>query len=119
MKGDEPSTAERLQADSAYNGGQLLGYKGTNNPDFVDSLGRTYDAVGGPTAWSSPKLNMTKMLSSIRTHLYFKTGMNFTVLDLTGASSSQIDDVFTNLDAWDADPSLTARSRLIILGDSY
>lgn len=73
--------------------------------------------MGGPTAWA--RGNMRQMLGSIRSHLYLKTGMNFTVLDLTGASSEQIDTVFENLDAWDADPGLKATSKLLILGDDY
>ncbi|MET8585351.1 polymorphic toxin-type HINT domain-containing protein [Streptomyces collinus] len=117
LKGDEPGTADRLRADPQFTGGDLHGYVDTNAPGYVDSYGRTYDAVGGPTAWA--RGNMQQMLGSIRSHIYHKTGMNFTVLDLTGASSGQIDTVFEHLDTWDADPGLKATSKLLILGDSY
>jgi len=119
LKGDEPATARRLMASPEYDGGQLYGYTDTNTPDFVDSRGRIYDAVGGPTAWQSPKLNMGKMLNSIQSHIYLKSGFNYTVLDLTGASSGQIDQVFSALDSWEADPNMTARNQLMILGDGY
>jgi hypothetical protein len=119
LKGDEPGTAQRLMASPEYNGGQLHGFTDTNNPDFVDSNGRTYDAVGGPTAWRSPKLNMGRMLNSIQSHMYFKSGFDYTVLDLTGASSGQIDQVFSAIDSWGADPNMTAQNQLIILGDGY
>jgi len=119
LKGDEPGIAGRLVRAPEYTGGQLRGFASTDNPDFIDQYGRTYDAIGGPTAWTSPKLAMDRMITQIYRHMYQKTGIDFTVLDLTGASSGQVDDVFKNLDAWGADPSQNPLSKLIILGDGY
>ncbi len=119
LKGDEPATAERLLNARAFTGETLRGFKGTDNPDFIDSYNRTYDAVGGPTAWASPRLNMARMLSQIHRHIYEKDGVDFTVVDLTGASSTQIGEVFDNIDKWAADPAVPAKSRIIILGDDY
>jgi hypothetical protein len=119
LKGDEPATAERLLKARAFTGETLRGFKDTDNPDFIDSYNRTYDAVGGPTAWASPLLNMTRMLSQIHRHIYEKDGVDFTVVDLTGASSTQIGEVFDNIDKWAADPAVHAKSRIIILGDDY
>jgi hypothetical protein len=119
LKGDEPATAERLLKAQAFTGETLRGFNDTDNPDFIDSYNRTYDAVGGPTAWANPLLNMTRMLSQIHRHIYEKDGVDFTVLDLTGASSTQIGEVFDNIDKWAADPAVPAKSRIIILGDDY
>ena len=119
LKGDEPATAERLLKARAFTGETLRGFKGTDNPDFIDSYNRTYDAVGGPTAWASPRLDMGRMLSQIHRHIYEKDGVNYTVVDLTGASSTQIGEVFDNIDKWAADPAVPAKSRIIILGDDY
>ena len=119
LKGDEPTTAERLLKARAFTGETLRGFKGTDNPDFIDSYNRTYDAVAGPTAWTSPRLNMARMLSQIHRHIYEKDGIDFTVVDLTGASSTQIGEVFDNIDKWAADPAVPAKSRIIILGDDY
>ena len=119
LKGDEPATAERLLKARAFTGETLRGFNDTDNPDFIDSYNRTYDAVGGPTAWASPRLNMARMLSQIHRHIYEKDGVDFTVVDLTGASSTQIGEVFDNIDKWAADPAVPAKSRIIILGDDY
>jgi hypothetical protein len=118
LKGDEPGTAERLMGSREFTGGTLQGFKDpTGNPDYVDEYKRTYDAVGGPSAWTAPELNMNGMINQIKRHLYQKTGVDFTVLDLTGASSHQIDEVFENLDMWAANPAVQPLSKLIILGD--
>jgi hypothetical protein len=116
LKGDEPATAERLMKAPEFTGKSLLGFKDTHNPDFVDSYKRTYDAVAGPTAWASPRLNMARMIYQIQRHIYEKDGVDFTVLDLTGASSAQTGEVFKNLDRWKSDPALSPKSKLIILG---
>ena len=119
LKGDEPSTAERLMESREFTGGTLQGFKDpTGNPDYIDEYKRTYDAVGGPSAWTAPQLNMNGMINQIKRHLYQKTGIDFTVLDLTGASSHQIDEVFGSLDMWAAaNPAVHPLSKLIILGD--
>ncbi|KAB8187611.1 hypothetical protein [Microbispora catharanthi] len=119
LKGDEPSTAARLMASKEYSGGQLRGFRDTNNPDFIDARGRTYDAVGGPSAWTNPNYNEGKMIRSIWKHIYAKSGFNYTVLDMTGASSAQIDAVFSSLDSWAANPAMKPLNKLIILGGGY
>jgi hypothetical protein len=120
LKGDEPGTAGRLMDSQEFNGGTLRGFKDpTGSPDYIDEYKRTYDAVGGPSAWGAPELNMNGMINQIKRHLYQKTGVDFTVLDLTGASSHQIDEVFESLDRWAANPAMHPLSKLIILGDGF
>lgn len=119
LKGDEPPTAERLMKSPEFTGKNLRGFKDTDNPDFIDDYKRTYDAVAGPTAWASPRLNMARMISQIQRHIYEKDGIDFTVLDLTGASGAQIDEVFKSLDKWTSNPEMHPKSRLIILGGGY
>lgn len=120
LKGDEPGTAERLMDSREFNGGTLRGFKDpTGSPDYIDEYKRTYDAVGGPAAWAAPELNMNGMINQIKRHLYQKTGVDFTVLDLTGASSHQIDEVFESLDKWAANPAMHPLSKLIIIGDGF
>jgi hypothetical protein len=118
LKGDEPSTAKRLMESREFTGSTLRGFKDpTDNPDYIDEYKRTYDTVGGPSAWTAPELNMNGMINQIKRHLYQKAGVDFTVLDLTSASSHQIDEVFENLDAWAANSTMHPLSKLIILGD--
>ena len=120
LKGDEPGTAERLMDSREFNGGTLRGFKDpTGSPDYIDEYKRTYDAVGGPSAWAAPELNMNGMINQIKRHLYQKAGVDFTVLDLTGASSHQIDEVFESLDMWEDNPDMHPLSKLIILGDDF
>jgi hypothetical protein len=119
LKGDEPATAERLMKAPEFTGKSLRGFKDTDNPDFIDDYRRTYDAVGGPTAWASPRLNMARMINQIHRHIYDKDGIDFTVVDLTGASSAQAGEVFENLDRWASDPAMHPKSKIIILGDDY
>ncbi|GAA0550786.1 hypothetical protein GCM10010172_36200 [Paractinoplanes ferrugineus] len=119
LKGDEPGTALRLMAQRDWNGGQLRGFVETNGPDFIDEKGRVYDAVGGPNGWTNAKYNEADMLKSIMKHIYLKSGFDFTVLDLTGATSKQIDAVFEALDKWAADPKMKPLNKLIILGEDY
>lgn len=118
LKGDEPGTARRLMESREFTGGTLRGFKDpTGNPDYIDEYKRTYDAVGGPSAWTAPGLDMNGMIHQIKRHLYQKAGVDFTVLDLTSASSRQIDEVFENLGKWKADPVMRPLSKLIIIGD--
>jgi hypothetical protein len=120
LKGDEPGTADRLMKSRDFTGGTLQGFKDpTGNPDYIDEYKRTYDAVGGPSAWAAPELDMNGMINQIKRHLYQKAGVDFTVLDLTSASSHQIDEVFENLDTWEANPAMHPLSKLIILGDGF
>ena len=66
-----------------FTGKNLRGFKDTDNPDYIDDYKRTYDAVAGPMAWASPRLNMARMIGQIQRHIYEKDGIDFTVLDLT------------------------------------
>jgi hypothetical protein len=119
LKADEPSTADRLMESPEFTGKNLRGFKDTRNPDFVDDYNRTYDAVAGPTAWTKPQLNMDRLIYQIYRHIYEKDGIDFTVLDLTGASGAQIDEVFKNLDGWASNPEMRPKNKLIILGGGY
>lgn len=120
LKGDEPGTAARLMQSREFTGGSLRGFNDpTDNPDYIDEYKRTYDTVCGPSAWAAPELNMNGMINQIKRHLYQKAGVDFTVLDLTGAQSHQIDQVFENLDMWAANPAMLPLSKLIILGDGF
>ena len=119
LKGDEPRTAERLMKSPEFTGKNLRGFKDTDNPDFIDDYKRTYDAIAGPTAWASPQLNMARMINQIQRHIYDKDGIDFTVLDMTGASGAQIDQVFKSLDKWTSNPEMHPKSKLIILGGGY
>ena len=120
LKGDEPGTARRLMESGEFTGGTLRGFNDpTGNPDYIDEFKRTYDAIGGPSAWTAPELDMNGMINQIKRHLYQKTGVDFTVLDVTSASSPQIDEVFDNLDKWKADPAMRPLSKLIIIGDDF
>jgi hypothetical protein len=121
LKGDEPDTARRLMEQPGWDGGQLKGYVDTNNPDFVDELGRTYDAVGGPRAWThpgwthNPARQTTNMHASIEAHHYLKSGFDFTVLDFAGASPAQVEAAMNHL----ADLAASGRTplnELIVLG---
>jgi RHS repeat-associated protein len=117
LKGDEPDSAQRLQADPEYAGGKLFGFDGTDEADFIDSNNKRYDAVGGPQAWA--RGNMSQMVNSIYAHLYQKVGFDYTVLNLSGASSEQISTVFESIDKWAADPKLIPQNALFIVGDDY
>jgi len=117
LKGQEPATAHRLMQESDYTGGQLRAYENPNNPndhayDYVDEYGRTYDAIGQEKGFTSRKFDMQKFLQTLDEHVFYKQGLNFTVLDLTGASSRQLDAIFDHIDAY----SPAAQRRLKITG---
>ena len=68
-------------ASGEFTGITLRGFKHpTDNPDYIDEYKRTYDAIGGPSEWTAPQLNMNGMINQIQRHLYLKTGHDFTVL---------------------------------------
>jgi len=79
---DELATGQRLEAK--------LGKSLTESPhtgaEYIDDLGKTYDALGVPRA--SQFWNESKFLKSIDGHLLKSN--NFTVIDLTGFTPSQI-----------------------------
>ncbi len=78
----EQATAARLQAQT----GVKLQESPHVGADYVDHLGRTYDALGGPKA--SQFWDESQFLGSIDSHLLKSN--NFTVVDLTGFTHAQI-----------------------------
>lgn len=73
----------RLHPERTFSESQHVG------AEFVDDLGRSYDALGAPAAsqyWNEPQF-----LRSIDTHLLKSN--DFTVIDLTGFTSSQVSTV--------------------------
>ncbi len=85
LTSDELATARRLEAKL----GRSLKESPHIGAEYIDDLGRTYDALGVPKA--SQFWNERQFLNSIKEHLR-KTN-NFTVIDLTGFTAAQIDAV--------------------------
>lgn len=85
---DEVATGTRLaqlHPERTFSESQHVG------AEFVDDLGRSYDALGTPAA--SKYWNESQFLRSIDTHLLKSN--NATVIDLTGFGSSQVSTVRT------------------------
>ena len=72
---------------------QKLGLELRESPhvgaEYVDALGKSYDALGSPLA--SKFWNAEQFTSSIASHLLKSN--DFTVIDLTGFTSAQIGEV--------------------------
>ena len=85
LTADELATGQRLEAQ--------LGKPLTESPhigaEYIDELGRTYDAIGVPKA--SQFWNEKQFLNSIDEHLLKSN--DFTVIDLTGFTPEQIETV--------------------------
>jgi hypothetical protein len=79
---DELATGQRLEAQL----GKPLKESPHVGAEFVDDLGRSYDALGTPKA--SQFWNEKQFLNSIDGHLLKSN--NFTVIDLTGFTPAQI-----------------------------
>jgi hypothetical protein len=83
----ERATAERISARPEFKG---RSFRAPPPPDpgfdWVDDLGRTYDAMGDGT--KAKYLNLADFQESIVHHL--RKGNNFTVIDLTGFEPNQI-----------------------------
>src|SRR5262249_47170890 len=79
----EQATAARLQAQT----GLRLRESPHVGSEYVDDLGRTYDALGDPIA--SQFWNEQQFLRSIDSHLLKSN--DFTVIDMTGFAQQQID----------------------------
>jgi RHS repeat-associated protein len=86
LKPAERLTAERLQRAR----GIKLYESAAEGADFVDELGRTYDAVGGIGA--STHWDEKQFLKSLFEHVAHKTN-DFTVVDLVGYAQHQIEAV--------------------------
>jgi RHS repeat-associated protein len=90
----EKATAGLLVLDSSYTGGKLSESADVAY-DFVDQYGRTYDALGQPKAYKY--WSQREFLNALDGHVR-KQGLDFTVLDLSGANSSQLDAIFSHID---------------------
>jgi hypothetical protein len=83
----EQSTARRLADNPDFDGRTFKGIPGRDpGYDWVDDLGRKYDALGDGT--KSQYMNLDQFKSSIDHHLL--KGNDFTVIDMTGYSAEQI-----------------------------
>jgi hypothetical protein len=91
----ERATAERIAARPEFKGRR---FRAPPPPDpgfdWVDDLGRTYDAMGDGT--KAKYLNLADFKESIVHHL--RKGNNFTVIDLTGFEPNQISAVRAYVD---------------------
>jgi len=67
--------------------GQAIRVSDHEGAEFVSAAGKTFDALGTPAAYKF--WNEKALLSSIDRHL--RKSNHFIVIDLTGASSGQID----------------------------
>jgi hypothetical protein len=106
----EEATGQRLMAASEYRGG-VLSQSPHVGADFVDQNGTTYDAIGQPGGYSH--WNQDQFLSALDEHVNYPKG-DYTVLDLTGASSSQMDVIFSHIDSTYTSEQ---RATIIIVGD--
>jgi hypothetical protein len=82
LSAEELATGQRLEAQL----GKSLKESPHVGAEFVDDLGRSYDALGTPKA--SQFWNEKQFLNSIDGHLLKSN--NFTVIDLTGFTPAQI-----------------------------
>jgi hypothetical protein len=88
LSADELATGRRLEAQL----GRSLKESSHLGADYVDDLGKSYDALGG----FDPKFfNEKSFLRQIDKHLLKSN--DFTVIDLTGFSQAQIDAVRRHL----------------------
>lgn len=100
----EQATAARLQAQT----GLKLRESPHVGAEYVDQLGRTYDALGNPRA--AQFWNEAQFTRSIDAHL--RKSVDFTVIDLTEFKPEQINAVRTYINGL---PN-TAQSRIIRIG---
>jgi RHS repeat-associated protein len=91
----EQLTAGRLIRSPDYTGGKLSEWAKDRDYDYVDQYGRTYDAIGGEAAFQNRWFNMERFLRALDGH--DKDGLNFTVLDTTGATDEQVDVVLDHV----------------------
>jgi hypothetical protein len=84
---EELATLSRLQRLSQF-AGRTFNESPHLGADYVDDLGRTFDAVGTPSA--SQYWNVNEFLLSIGQHLAPMKSNDFTVVDLTGFTQEQI-----------------------------
>ena len=89
LSSDELATGRRLEALL----GKTLKESPNEGAEYIDELGRSYDALGTPNA--SKFWNENQFLRSIDRHLLKSN--DFTVIDLTGFSEAQINAVRSHL----------------------
>jgi RHS repeat-associated protein len=85
LSASELSTGTRFAEQS----GLQLTVSGHVGEEFVDAAGKTYDAMGQPAAFKF--WNPSEFLDSITNHL--NKSNDYTIIDLSGASSDQINTV--------------------------
>jgi RHS repeat-associated protein len=102
----EQATLARLQALPGF---ESRTFRASNHPgaEYIDDLGRTYDQLGDPLA--SRYWNESQFLAAIDKHLLKSN--DFTVVDLTGFSSAQVDTVLTYL----SELSASSQARLVVI----
>jgi len=115
VSGGAIPNAVRLSAAEQATAGRLMRQTGIElresahvGAEYVDAVGRTYDALGTPAAsqfWNAKQFN-----NSIGSHLLKSN--DFTVIDLTGFTSGQIAEVNTYLGTL----SEVQRARIIKVG---
>lgn len=103
----EQATAARLQQLPQF-AGRTFSESPHVGAEFVDDLGRSYDALGTPAA--SARWNQGQFLRSIDSHLLKSN--DFTVVDLTGFTSDQAGVVSGYLDSL----SPASQARIVRIG---
>lgn len=103
----EQATASRLMQHPDFAGRTFI-ESAHLGAEYVDDLGRSFDALGNPAA--SQYWNEREFLSSINTHLLKSN--EFTVIDLTGFTSSQVQAVTGYVNSLSAN----AQARIVRLG---
>jgi RHS repeat-associated protein len=71
--------------------GRNLSVSGHVGSEFVDALGKTYDAMGSANAFQHPKFDIGKFADSMLGH--FRKSNNHTVIDLRGATKEQMKEI--------------------------
>jgi hypothetical protein len=105
----EQATAGRLLKDRSFTGRNLRESPDLDY-DYIDDYNRLYDAFGAPGAyqhWDPPVY-----FDQFRRHIN-KQGLDFVVVDVTGASSSQLDEIFSFYDLL----SRAEQSKIKLVGD--
>jgi hypothetical protein len=111
LSSEEMATAQRLMKSPNYDGGELSGYDTGDEADVEDSRGQTYDFIGQPGSYSH--WNPEKFFNQLDRHLYQKT-FTFTVVDFTGATQAQIQEIEQTMAEWEAVRPF--RTGLIVVG---
>jgi hypothetical protein len=103
----ELATGSRLQQLPQF-AGRTFSESPHVGAEYVDNLGRSYDALGSPAA--SQYWNQSQFLRSIGSHLLKSN--DFTVVDLTGFTSEQVGAVSGYVDSLSAE----MQARIVRIG---